>query len=131
MYTVAQIPVNNADCTCCSHADAKNCAESGLAIVRQPNQAKRRRTTNSVCGTFGISTILNPIQSLQRQRFLSPRYSNGRAQNRSQSEQWSKAIFALLFKLMSSQAVVHGDQYFDPVGHIQEIGEEPQQIIDC
>ncbi|KIL61559.1 hypothetical protein M378DRAFT_854442 [Amanita muscaria Koide BX008] len=31
----------------------------GLAVVKQPNQAKRRRTTKSAFGTLGIS-ILNP-----------------------------------------------------------------------
>ncbi|KIL61552.1 hypothetical protein M378DRAFT_13470 [Amanita muscaria Koide BX008] len=35
---------------------------SGLAVVKQPNQAKRRRTTKSAFGTLGIP-ILNPIIS--------------------------------------------------------------------
>ncbi|KIL56713.1 hypothetical protein M378DRAFT_172478, partial [Amanita muscaria Koide BX008] len=35
---------------------------SGLAVVKQPNQAKRRRTTKSAFGTLGIP-ILNPTIS--------------------------------------------------------------------
>ncbi|KIL56968.1 hypothetical protein M378DRAFT_423548 [Amanita muscaria Koide BX008] len=35
---------------------------SGLAVVKQPNEAKTRRTTKSVFGTLGIS-ILNPTIS--------------------------------------------------------------------